>query len=290
MHERPILETTLPENPSRSVEGIVWSGKRLFCVSVDGIVYEWNVETASIVNIAQGVGKTFWCIDNHPDDSDLAVGTDEGYINIYDITDKGLTYTRVFHKEKNRIMTCRFSFDGKYLITGCLDYIGVWFVQKGICVNRIPIPTTNAREENSIIWSLQSFKPLTIVAGDSNGYLTIVDGKSGAYIERIHAMKADILSIAVSDDENFIVCAGIDPTIRIYMRVKTRTRDNPSEAHWVSFLKRSIHDHDVKAVSLSGHRLFSGGVDGYLTECSILKTNVNHAQYGSFDNVGYSNN
>src|SRR5699024_6858872 len=64
-------------------------------------------------------------------------------------------------------------------------------------------------------------------------------------------------------DENSLYCAGVDPNIVNYVRVKVKDNDQK----WVRSIQRKIHDHDVRALVLNGTKLYSSGVDGYLA-CS----------------------
>lgn len=126
--------------------------------------------------------------------------------------------------------------------------------------------TTGRNEINkpTIVWCLEVTKDFTIITGDSRGKLTFWDGNMGAQIESYQSHKADILSLALSEDENTIFCAGVDPILISYVKVKIKEQTEK----WVKSVQRKIHDHDVRALILFNEKLYSGGVDSYLT-CSF---------------------
>lgn len=279
MQFKPVLELKIPEIPSNVVEGLAWYRKRLFSVGSNGKLVEWDILTGSIVRSVYGTGSVLWCIDINPNESELAIGSDEGYINIFDIGHKKLQYKKVYTRETDRVLCCRYSPSGEYLVTGSVGFITVWNTITSTAIRKILIKTIKTKRKNTIylnlVWTLQVMSDLTIAVGDSNGYLSLIDGNTGAYLEVVQAMYADILSIAITEDENFLICAGVDPTIRIYKKNIIRQEDF-EVTRWVLFLKRSPHQHDVKALALIGTRLLSGGATGYLIECSIEKSNSDY--------------
>lgn len=115
----------------------------------------------------------------------------------------------------------------------------------------------------TIVWCLTVLDDLTIISGDSRGKLSFWDGKLGALIESYQSHRADVLSIAVSDDRKTLYCAGVDPNIVSYVKVNVKGGNQK----WVKSIQRKIHDHDVRALLLVENKLYSGGVDGYLA-CS----------------------
>lgn len=66
-------------------------------------------------------------------------------------------------------------------------------------------------------------------------------------IESYSTHKADILSIAVSDDEKSLFCSGVDPVIMNFIKVN-KNMGKQSDAQWVKNVQRNIHEHDVRCV------------------------------------------
>lgn len=115
----------------------------------------------------------------------------------------------------------------------------------------------------TVVWCLAVLEGLTIISGDSRGRLSFWDGKLGAQVESYQSHRADILSLAVSDDKKTLYCAGVDPNITSYVKVNVKGENQK----WVKSIQRKIHDHDVRALLLIDDKVYSGGVDGYLA-CS----------------------
>ncbi|TMW43678.1 hypothetical protein DOY81_011242, partial [Sarcophaga bullata] len=94
-------------------------------------------------------------------------------------------------------------------------------------------------------------------------------------------LKADVLAVAVDEEESKLFCAGIEPTIRIYSKTLIKREDMVFH-RWVKFLQRRVHDHDVKALVCAQDSIYSGGVDGYLGLSSASKTQSKIVKYGPF--------
>lgn len=288
MEFKPVLELTISKTLSNSIQGLAWYHKRLFSIGTNGKVAEWDILTGEVVKYKFGTSQILWCVDINPAGTDLVTGSDEGYINIFDISENNLEYKKVYTREANRILCCRYNYNGVFLVAGLVGYIVMWNTITCTAIRKIPIRTSRVNNkttlENEIVWSLQVLQDLTIVVGDSSGYLTVIDGETGAYLEHFKVMDADILSVAVTRNEEFLVCAGIDPTMRIYKKI-SKYQNDIKVTRWVLFLKRTVHYHDVKTIVLIGNRLFSAGASGYLIECCIEKTNKIHNCFGPFLNV-----
>ena len=68
--------------------------------------------------------------------------------------------------------------------------------------------------------------------------------------------KADVLSLAITEDESTIFAAGVDPKIVCLQRVQDKG------GAWVKTEENVKHTHDVKAMAVAGNTLLvSGGVD-----------------------------
>lgn len=126
--------------------------------------------------------------------------------------------------------------------------------------------TTGRSKTNleTVVWCVNVLDDLTIVSGDSRGKITFWDGKIGSQLESYQSHKADILSLAVSDDQKTLYCAGVDPNIVSYVKVQVKDENH----RWVKSVQRKIHDHDIRALVLQDNKLYSGGIDGYLA-CSF---------------------
>ncbi|KAK9502930.1 hypothetical protein O3M35_011610 [Rhynocoris fuscipes] len=244
-----------------TIEGLAWFNKRLFSVGLQGSIIEYDLRKLTPKSLHPISSSPCWCIAVHESNKQLAAGTEDGYINIFDIYDEDLVYNKVMDKQEGRIYCITWDSSGKYLITGSTDTIRVWKVSTGHAVHRLLTGRETNRKE-TIVWSLAVTDDFTIISGDSRGKLCFWDGNAGVSVATYQSHKADILAVCLSEDQSIVYCTGVDPLIASYERVKMR--ENEEHFKWVKSIQRVIHDHDVRCLVILQNKLFSAGVDGYL--------------------------
>lgn len=67
----------------------------------------------------------------------VAVGTEQGYVNLYSVEDDDIVYKKLFDKQEGRIMCCKFDHTGNILVTGNMYYII-------ICITFLPHQSTTS--------------------------------------------------------------------------------------------------------------------------------------------------
>uniref|UniRef100_T1HB54 WD_REPEATS_REGION domain-containing protein n=1 Tax=Rhodnius prolixus TaxID=13249 RepID=T1HB54_RHOPR len=236
-----------------TIEGLAWYNKRLFSVGLQGSVIEYDLRKHE--------PKILHTLDT----SASKAGTDDGYINIFDIYEDELVYNKLMDKQEGRISCISWDSSGDYLITGSVDTIRVWKVSTGHAIHRL-LTGRDMKMKETVVWALAVTDDFTIISGDSRGKLCFWDGNNGVSIATYHSHKAGILSLCLAEDQNIVYCAGVDPLIASYERVKMRGSEELVK--WVKSTQRVIHDHDVKCLVTCGNVLYSGGVDGYLAQSS----------------------
>ncbi|KAI5645375.1 hypothetical protein NE865_02462 [Phthorimaea operculella] len=254
----PYMVRFIPGVDQGSVEALGWVGERLLATGLNGSLVEWDLAKLSIKNSVLLTGYAAWCLDVDSKENLVAVGTEQGYINLYSVDNNDIVYNKLFDKQDGRIMCCKFDKTGKTLVTGSTDSIRVWNVKTGHAITRISVPR---RQKEVIVWSLAVLSDNTIVSGDSMGRLTFWDGTIGEQIESYVTHKADVLTVAVSEDEKNIYCSGVDPVISQFQKVEVKE----GQEQWVRNVQRNIHEHDVRSLLLCDGKLVSLGIDGYLT-------------------------
>ncbi|XP_047504448.1 U3 small nucleolar RNA-associated protein 4 homolog [Pieris napi] len=256
----PFLIKCIPGGENSSVEALAWVHERLLSTGLGAALVEWDLENSCIKKSVMLTGYAAWCLDVDEAKTIIAVGTEQGYVNIYSVNNGDIVYKKLFDKQEGRILCCKFNKLGNTLVTGSINTIRVWDVNTGHATCRI---SCTRRGEEVIVWSIGILSDNTIVSGDSYGRLTIWDGTVGDQIETFVTHKADILTLVISDDENSIYCSGVDPVITMFKKVENT--DIPSEYRWVKNIQRNIHEHDVRALAINKDRLISVGADGYVT-------------------------
>ncbi|XP_053606574.1 U3 small nucleolar RNA-associated protein 4 homolog isoform X2 [Plodia interpunctella] len=254
----PYLIKFIPGVENGSVEALGWVNNRLLSTGLGGALVEWDLERSCVKATVLLTGYAAWCLDVNSDNTTVAVGTEQGYVNLYNVENDDIVYQKLFDKQEGRIMCCKFNSAGNILATGSINTIRVWNVKTGYAISRI---TVSRRGKDTIVWCLAVLADNMLVSGDSHGRLTFWDGTLGEQIESYSTHKADILSITVSDDEKSLYCSGVDPVLTNFIKVDNKQ----AGAQWVKHFQRHIHEHDVRALVYKDNKLISVGVDGYLT-------------------------
>lgn len=114
----PYLVKLIPGAENASVEALGWVNDRLLSTGLGGALLEWDVNTLSVKNTVILTGYAAWCLDVDPNNTLIAVGTEQGYINLYSVEYDDIVYKKLFDKQEGRIMCCKFDKTGKVLVTG----------------------------------------------------------------------------------------------------------------------------------------------------------------------------
>ena len=217
LRDAAFLETTILGGLNSSVEAISWSRKRLFSVGLTNGLIEWNLKTLQPRKNLLLTGTSAFCLDINKEQTCLAVGTEEGYLNIFDISDDDLQFLKIMDKQEGRILCCKFDHSGKFLVTGSLDALRIWNVQTGHVIYKM---TTGRSESNheTVIWCLEVLSDFTILSGDSRGRVVVWNGNLGTQTDFIQALKADVLCLTVSKDETSFCCSGVEQSLKKYTK------------------------------------------------------------------------
>ncbi|CAG9829555.1 unnamed protein product [Diabrotica balteata] len=257
------LERTIaPSTDNFSIEDVVWCDNRLFSVGLHGLLIEYNLSKLCIENRWAVTGEAAFCLDINKTGSKIAIGTEQGYLNIFTVNKDGVYFEKFLDKQEGRIMCLKFDATGDFIASGSIDAIRIWNVQSGHAIHKM---TTGRAENNkpTIVWCIDITDDFTVITGDSRGKLSFWDGKVGSQIESYQSHKADILTITLSSDQSSLYCAGVDPNITSYQKVTIKG----GTQKWVRSIQRKIHEHDVNSLVLLDNKLYSGGADSYLA-CS----------------------
>lgn len=267
----PYMQQSIPGSVDSSVEALGWVNNRLFSTGLTGELIEWDLTTLEAQRKLLLTGNAAWCLDVNKQNTNIAVGTESGFINIFDVSNPNeVNYVKIFDKQDGRILCCKFDYSGDFVVTGSADTIRIWELKTGHAIYKMNVSRIEAKHETTI-WSLSVLRNFTIIAGDSRGFISIWDGKTASQIDNFQAMKSgDVLALAVSEDEKIFACAGIDPKIKIFA-ISEMKKGEKIIQKWVKFLQRCVHEHDVKTLQFVGSRIISGSVDGYIGYSSATK-------------------
>uniref|UniRef100_A0A1B6CBI0 Anaphase-promoting complex subunit 4-like WD40 domain-containing protein n=2 Tax=Clastoptera arizonana TaxID=38151 RepID=A0A1B6CBI0_9HEMI len=256
----PHIERTILGEQERTVESIVWCDDRLFSAGLNGMIVEYDLFTLlPKYNIPVTSGPC-WCLGINSSKTLIAGGTEDGYINIFQIQDDSLIYEKILDKQEGRILCLAWDSTGEKLVTGSVDAVRIWNVNSGHAIYKMTTGRSMTNKE-TIVWCVAVTNDFTIISGDSRGKLTFWDGNMGTSIATYQSHEADVLSLCLDDQQTTLYAAGVDPLITTFEKIKLRQNERHK---WVKSIQRRIHYHDVRALAYCDGKLFSGGVDGYL--------------------------
>jgi len=125
---------------------------------------------------------------------------------------------------------------------------------------RMTVENRGLREATKV-WALKVLTDGTVISGDSLGHIQIWDGMSGTMTQSFDHNEngADVLCLAVSEDENKIFASSVDSSVRcIERQALSVSADADQDAmadftpvrKWISSLSHRKHSHDVKALAI----------------------------------------
>lgn len=114
----PYLLKFIPGTLNASVEALGWVNQRLLSTGLGGTLLEWDLEILSVKATIMLTGYAAWCLDVNSTNTLVAVGTEQGYVNLYSVENDEIVYKKIFDKQEGRIMCCKFDNTGTVLVTG----------------------------------------------------------------------------------------------------------------------------------------------------------------------------
>lgn len=133
-------------------------------------------------------------------------------------------------------------------------------IRSGRCLFRITLDEYKSR--STLVWDLKYLSNEIIVSADSLGKVQLWTGKHGTLRQSFQLHLADVLTLAVNEEEDTIYASGVDHKVVRLQRVKSKGNN------WVKSGEVRQHTHDVRSIALSNTGLMaSGGLDTQLILC-----------------------
>lgn len=214
----PFIEKTIPATLDNfTVEGLCWCEGQLYSTGLHGWLVQYDLYALTAKNKWSITGEAGTCLDSHG--HHVAVGTEQGYINIFSTCLEGAEFVKFLDKQEGRVVCLKYCKRGEFVIGGSINAIRIWNVQTGHALHRMVLGRAQASKD-TVVWCLEVMSDLKVFTGDSRGVLTLWDGRLGAQIESYQSHQADITSICLDDKEDWIYLAGVDPIISTYQKIK----------------------------------------------------------------------
>lgn len=173
----------------RSIFQIIWDQdrNRFMALSGDGYVSIWDVESFELVEAVKLCHKKIRSLDTFPNSAQAAIGCGDGKIRIMDLDSLETLQELDGHLGGYSVNACRYSPDGKYLISGSRDaHINVWDIKAGyLQIARIPAHNfaiysiefspsgeyfaTGSMDKTIKIWSVSSLELELVINAEKQG-------------------------------------------------------------------------------------------------------------------------
>ncbi|KAJ2129567.1 U3 small nucleolar RNA-associated protein, partial [Coemansia sp. RSA 921] len=251
---------------------------RLFSAGLNAVIVEWDLAKLVPKAAVDSYGGAVWCMSTNHAQTQLAVGTEDGHIRLFDITDDKLVYQRCFDKIKARILSVAWSHDDQTIVTGSADgAVRVWNTDTGRMAARMTLPREG--RDPTLVWAVTVLPSGTIVSGDSRGHVIFWDHVMHVVQQDFRALGADVLCLGADADGHTVFASGVDPKVtqfKLFAGGKPASGDTKKKAgfrnkKWQLAGIRRYHTHDVRAIAVSSHLdrdlLITGGVDTQVTSC-----------------------
>lgn len=118
LKQAPYLAKFIPGVENGSVEALGWVGTRLLSTGLGGALVEWDLVKLVQKTTVLLTGHAAWCLDVNNTETQVAIGTEQGFINLYSVENNDIVYKKLFDKQDGRVMCCKFDNTGNILVTG----------------------------------------------------------------------------------------------------------------------------------------------------------------------------
>lgn len=262
---------TIPGSTERNLEDLLFCDGRLYSAELQGVISEYDLKKGNKKYSEDGYGGAVWCLAAGYGNEKLAAGCEDGSLKIFSCSGERLEFEKSMDRQDGRILSCSFHPNNQFLASGSVDVIRIWSYQSGHAVQRIRL---DSRKTDNIVWAVKMLSDHTVVSGDSMGKICFWNGKNATQTHSFEIHKGGVLSLCVSEDESTVYASGVDPRVVALHRqieqngIPMDVRQPlgmeippPPESVWVKGETLQVHTHDVRALTIIGEFLASGGVD-----------------------------
>jgi U3 small nucleolar RNA-associated protein 4 len=194
-----------------------------------------------------------------------------------------LVLFKTLAKQKARITALAWHCRGEILVSGdAASGINVWAPNRSVNP-KVHIDVPRRGSEAAVVWSVAMLRDTTVVSGDSFGHTTMWNARFGTPLHRATEHAADVLAVAVSNDDRFVFASGIDAKVVIFQRTNSGGGGAAAAASggaaggaasalslpWTVVASERRHTHDVRALAVSGGTALPELLVSASVDCSV---------------------
>ncbi len=146
-----LLESVIYPTADRQVETVLWCRSQLLSAGLDGYIVLYDLARLTARKLVPSIGGAIWCMTRNKSETKIAVGTEDGYIVLYEIQIDGILFEKSLNKQDSRILSLAWHRDEEILVTGGIDNIRVWDVNSGQVLQRISLGRFDKNKE-TLVW------------------------------------------------------------------------------------------------------------------------------------------
>ena len=213
-----------PVEPCRSLRG---HSSYVYCVAFsptgtilasggfDDSLRLWNVQQGRIFKEIPAHGDPITSVDFSSDGTALLTGSFDGLMRLWDV-ESGRCLKTIVDNDNPPVSSATFTPNSKYILTTTLDnHIRLWSPSTAKCVRTFTAEGYTTQKYSCPAWILTHpvSQSVLLLAASEDGAIYIWNLATKEFLGRHQVLedKSPLLSLAISPDQKFIVCAGLEP-------------------------------------------------------------------------------
>ncbi|KZV77615.1 WD40 repeat-like protein [Peniophora sp. CONT] len=251
---------------------------RLFSAGGGTELLEWDTVRGEVRRTISSTGGSIWSVAVNPSSSRLALGCEDGSIQILSLENDDLFHLRRLDRSKSRVLSLSWgpvtprvssassaardsdesddedndAWTDSWLVAGCSDSsLRRYDLASGQILERMG--TDKVRGERTLVWTVGVLGDGTIVSGDSLGMVKFWDFQTGTQMQSFQSHGADVLCLAIGSDGTTVYSSGVDQRTVQFSLVKTASAEQSvlsGSRRWVQTASKRMHSHDVRALAV----------------------------------------
>ncbi len=97
------LESVIVPSADRQVEVVLWCRSQLLSAGLDGFIVLYDLSRLTAKKLVPSIGGAIWCMTRNKSETKIAVGTEDGYVVLYEIQIDGVFFEKSFSKQESNI-------------------------------------------------------------------------------------------------------------------------------------------------------------------------------------------
>ena len=93
------LKKIIALRPDNHVEVVFWCRSQLFSGGQNGFIVLYDLARLTPKKLMPSVGGAIWCATRNKSETKIAIGTESGYVVLYELQSDGISLEKLFNKQ-----------------------------------------------------------------------------------------------------------------------------------------------------------------------------------------------